>query len=196
MCFCGAARLLNSIRTISAYDEDPVSRARKSNRFRYQCWYRTWRFAKLKRYFLFFSFFFDIDEMVYLRLRTGRLFSTASVPSQLPLSIMSPQLCSICCNISGDFWSSYFDRFEYGHMVKPKLQSYSEMQKQKKKGCQLCTVLVNSINRSKLNDHDERLFLRRGFGDSDRTAVLGTEKFPEILGTIYFFRVPKVWCEY
>lgn len=108
---------------------------------------------------------------------------------------MSQQLCSICLMIPEDFWSKAYDLFESRQGAKAKLQSYNNMQEGKKKGCQLCTLLVASILLSKLRDPNECLYLRRHYGDPDRAFCLATEKFTISLGILYFFRVPDAWCK-
>ncbi|KAF2629341.1 HET-domain-containing protein [Macroventuria anomochaeta] len=108
---------------------------------------------------------------------------------------MSQQLCFVCRNIPEDFWSRAYDLFESRRGAKAKLQSYNGMQKQGKQGCQLCTIFVASIWLKKLEDHNECLHLRRDYGDPHRAFCLATEKFPTSLGTLYFFRVPDIWCE-
>ncbi|KAJ4986122.1 heterokaryon incompatibility protein [Stagonosporopsis vannaccii] len=108
---------------------------------------------------------------------------------------MSQQLCSICRGIPEEFWSLAYDLFESRMEVKVKLQPYRIMQKQKMKGCQLCTLLLGSIHIGKLRNPNECLYFWRDYSDPHRAFCLGTKAYLESLGTFYFFRVPKIWCQ-
>ncbi|UPX21242.1 uncharacterized protein EKO05_0011435 [Ascochyta rabiei] len=108
---------------------------------------------------------------------------------------MSQQLCSVCHSISEDFWSNEYDLFESRHGAKARLQSYNDMQTQKKNGCHLCTLFVTSPLLEKPNDANECLFLRRNVGDPHRSFCLATEGYSASFANFYFFRVPDAWCE-
>lgn len=122
---------------------------------------------------------------------------SSPIPSKQGTAIetMPHQLCSICRVIPENFWSKEFDLFESRRGAKAKLQSYNSMQVQKKKGCHLCTLFVDYIWMNKLRDHNECLYLWRGYGDPHRAFCLATKGFPDSLGRLYFFRVPDVWCK-
>lgn len=111
---------------------------------------------------------------------------------------MLPQVCSICRGISGDFWSPSYDTFEARGGTKARLQSYNNMKKQSGKGCQLCTLLLDSLKVERLKDRDACVYLWRDYWEPERAFGLShsEKKYAETLGLLYFFRVPVSWCEY
>src|SRR5690242_15519667 len=123
------------------------------------------------------------------------IVTSQSLPHYLNICTMSQQLCSVCRGVPEEFWSRAYDLFESRMEIKAKLQSYHLMEKQKRKGCQLCSLLLESAIVGKLRTPDECLYLWRDYSDPHRAFCLRAESLSESLGTLYFFRVPTKWCK-
>ncbi|KAJ8111224.1 hypothetical protein OPT61_g6134 [Boeremia exigua] len=100
----------------------------------------------------------------------------------------------VCRSIPADFWSLAYDLFESRQGAKAKLQSYHSMQVQKKQGCQLCTLFLESFQKAQMRDPNECLYLRRDYYNPHQAFCLATKNFLVSLGTLFFFRVPDFWC--
>lgn len=79
------------------------------------------------------------------------------------------------------------------------------MEKARTKGCQLCTILLDSsefrrdysVGDFKLPGKKEMMYLRRSLGLPDRAVELGMgNKGSLTFSRTFFYRMPSEWCTY
>lgn len=80
-----------------------------------------------------------------------------------------------------------------------------DMKKAGAKGCQLCTILLDSHDFCqqeeffgyKLQGEKEMMYLRRSLGFPDRAVELGVgHKGSQTISRTFFYRIPAEWCMY
>lgn len=114
-------------------------------------------------------------------------------------------LCIVCGSIPPKIWSYAYDQKEYCREIYVPLQRLGDMEKARLRGCQLCTILLDSSqfrrdytgSNFKLPGKKEMMYLRRSLGFPDRGIELGMgNKGSLTFSRTYFYRMPAQWCTY